>query len=265
MRIDEKIIVSGNVIEYYAYENSYFLGYQLSDKEKERLGRSESDNSGLSIEDKENNRIKVLRRARRDLRRIINSNVYKYKDKNNNIIFPKFLTLTYADNVQNIKKSNLIFKNFMKRFNYYLYKNNYFERNKSNLKYSAVIEFQKRGAIHYHIVFYNLPFLSSDIISKIWGQGFVKINKIDNVDNVGAYVCKYMSKDNFDSRLVGQKCYFNSRNLFKPIEIVEKKEIKSVVDSLSSQKFLNYHTVFNNDYLGHIVYKQYNIFNKDNK
>ena len=31
----------------------------------------------------------------------------------------------------------------------------------------------------------------------IWGHGFIKINKIDNCDNVGSYVAKYIGPTNF--------------------------------------------------------------------
>jgi len=57
----------------------------------------------------------------------------------------------------------------------------------------AVIQFQDRGAIHYHMMS-DLPYIPKAKLSKIWGNGFIKINDITNVDNVGAYLIGYMNK-----------------------------------------------------------------------
>lgn len=228
---DKKVIISGNVIEVYEYKNSILYGYK--DKKKAAGGRS----SVAEDKDKEVNREKVLSRARKDLRRIINSNIEKYS---------KFLTLTFRDNVTDLDFANYEFNKFIKRLNYHY---------KIKVKYSVVIEFQKRGAIHYHCLLYNLT-QKIDIgkMEDIWGNGFVKVNAINNVDNVGAYVCKYMTKTE-DSRLEGRKMYFNSRNLNKPKEIKDNELIEVLTGSLSNQS-PKYENVFSNEY-NDINYKQY--------
>jgi len=190
-----------------------------------------------------------LQRARRDLRRLINSNVDAYGDE----FTAKFVTLTFKDNVQDIEQANYEFTKFIQRLNYYL-----FRTKKANLKYTTVIEFQKRGAIHYHTIIYNMPYVKANDIANVWENGFIKINKIDNVDNVGAYVCKYLTKDNDDDRLQGKKSYFSSKGLFKPIEITDKKIVEQVASALPS-KNITYFADFENEYLGNITYKQYNI------
>lgn len=226
---DKKVVLSGNVIEVYEYEKSVICGY--SDNRK--IGRR----GQASEDEKEKNRDKVLSRARRDLRRLINSNMQKYS---------KFLTLTFKDNVCDLDYSNYEFNKFIKRLNYHY---------GIKVKYSCVIEFQKRGAIHYHVVLYNLTRkLDIDDFTSLWGHGFIKINSIDNVDNVGAYVCKYMTKTD-DDRLLGRKMYFNSRGLNKPLEIKENQLIDAVQSSLSSNS-LTYENKFSNDY-NSINYKQY--------
>lgn len=228
---NKKIVISGKQIEVYEYENEVIYGYK--DVKKTSRGRSVV----ASDENKEINRDKVLQRARRDLRRIINSNCEKYS---------KFVTLTFADNVDDLDYCNNEFKKFVKRLNYYY---------KIKLKYSTVIEFQKRGALHYHCIFYNLTQkLDLDVFSHIWGNGFVKVNKIDNVDNVGAYICKYMTKTD-DDRLLGRKMYFNSRGLTKPMEIKDKKIVEALQNSLQSNN-LKYSNTFSNDY-NTISYSQY--------
>lgn len=228
---DKKVIIAGNVIEVYEYEKSVHFGYK--DTRKNSKGRG----SIASADDKEKNREKVLSRARKDLRRIINCNIQKYS---------KFLTLTFKDNVQDLDYANNEFKNFIKRLNYHY---------GIKIKYTAVIEFQKRGAIHYHCILYNLvQKINVQELQEIWKHGFIKINSIDNVDNVGAYVCKYMTKTD-DDRLLGRKMYFNSRGLNKPQEIKEPDLIAQLQRSLLNQA-PKYENTFTNDY-NSVNYRQY--------
>ena len=228
---DKKVIIAGNVIEVYEYEKSVHFGYK--DTRKNSKGRG----SIASADDKEKNREKVLSRARKDLRRILNCNIQKYS---------KFLTLTFKDNVQDLDYANNEFKNFIKRLNYHY---------GIKIKYTAVIEFQKRGAIHYHCILYNLvQKINVQELQEIWKHGFIKINSIDNVDNVGAYVCKYMTKTD-DDRLLGRRMYFNSRGLNKPQEIKEPDLIAQLQRSLLNQA-LKYENTFTNDY-NSVNYRQY--------
>lgn len=228
-----KYIKSGDVIEIYEYERDI------------KVQGNASGRAGNGSEtDKKKNRADGLSRAKKTLRRLINANVNEWGES------PKFLTLTFAENVTDIKQANYEFKKFIQRLGYTL---------AIKCKYSAVIEFQKRGAIHYHVVLYNVPYVPSKDLQKIWGHGFVKVNKIDKVDNVGAYVTKYMTKDNDDPRLIGEKCYFNSRGLHKPEEVndLKKEKLENLRQAL--QKNETYKSEFENDYTGNIVYTQYNL------
>jgi len=228
---DKKAVIAGNQIEIYEYEKSVIYGY--SDSKKGSRGRQ----SIASDEDKEINREKVFKRARTNLRRLINSNIESDS---------KFLTLTFKDNITDLNFANNEFKKFIKRLNYHF---------SIKLKYSCVIEFQKRGAIHYHVVLYNLNGkVDLNKLSEIWGNGFIKLNRIKGVDNVGAYVCKYMTKSE-DDRLKGKKMYFNSRNLNKPTEIKEPELVDTLVGSLQAQA-PKYENTFTNEY-NSINYKQY--------
>jgi hypothetical protein len=125
----------------------------------------------------------------------------------------KFMTLTFSDNIQDIKYTNYEFSKFIKRLNFHL-----FHVKKQQLKYLAVWEKQKRGAIHYHIIFFSFPFIKAKELQEIWGHGFIKINKIDvdSKDNRGRYVSKYFSK-NIDDKNYKQKSFFKSQNLIQPI------------------------------------------------
>ena len=229
-----KAVWSGSIVELYEYEKSIVKG-----ETNNRSGRSVKANE----ENKARHRKNTLARARRTVRRLINANVGKWGEK------PKFLTLTFAENVQDVKKANYEFKKFRQRLEYEL---------KLKLKYVAVVEFTKKGRIHYHVVFFNLPYIQSNVLESIWGNGFIKINAISHVDNVGAYVTKYMTKDNDDERLRGGKSYFSSRGLYKPVErYLNEKEIAKVKDKLSHKKV--YENRFDNEYVGNVLYTQYNL------
>ena len=243
--ITAKMIQAGDVIEIYEYENGYSKGYVLSEAEKSNRGRIK----GMKSENYHDNRAKVLTRAKNRLRRLINANVGAYGQE----FTSKFVTLTFGENITDLDTAHYEFKKFLKRLNYAMY-----GTKKANLRYSVVVEFQSRGAVHYHVLFYNLPYLKSDRLAEIWGNGFIKINKIDDVDNVGAYVTKYMSKDLGDERLRGRKCYFNSRDLKQPVEITEKEKVEAVAVALPSET-LKYTAEFDNEHLGNIRYRQYNL------
>jgi hypothetical protein len=241
-RYNCKVVVSGDIIEIYRSEGGFFKG-KVND-----CGRA--GNGFITDDQRAKNREVSLMRARRDLRRIVNANIGKWGDD----VTCKFVTLTFKDNVKDLDMANYEFRQFIKRLNYKVY-----GEKCSNLMYTVVIEFQKRGAVHYHVIFYNLPFTKAAVLEKVWGNGFIKINKIDDVDNVGAYICKYLTKDNSDDRLRGRKSYFNSRGLKKPIEeFLDDDGLEIIKKSLPVQA-MTYKGEFENEYVGKIEYEQYNL------
>lgn len=158
----------------------------------------------------------------------------------------KFLTLTFENHITDLYKANYEFKKFIQRFNYEL---------KIKLAYAVVPEFTQQDRIHYHSILFNMPYIQANILSKIWKNGFIKINKITNVDNVGAYVTKYMTKAD-DEKLQGQKSYFTSRGLSKPVEIIDEEQIKEIEQKYAPH--IAYEGQWQNDYTGQTTYAQYN-------
>ena len=249
-RVTKKIIQSGDVIEVYEYSEGYLKGYKLTENEINNRRRSTDDIDEID------SRERSLKRAKANLRRLINANVGRHGKE----FTAKFLTLTFKENIQDIEQANYEFKKFIKRLNYKLYKTK-----KANLKYTCVVEFQKRGAIHYHVIIYNMPYVKANDIAKVWGNGFIKINKIDDIDNVGAYVAEYLGqaekgqgKNIEDDRLRGQKSYFSSHGLLKSVEITDKEVVEQVGAVLLNQEPI-YSVTYENEYLGNVVYKQYNL------
>lgn len=234
-----KIIVTNNIIEYFEYEKLNVTGapppsaYEVVKGE----GREKEEN------------YKRYQQVRRDaIRRLVTMNF----DKD----MSKFITLTFKENIKDVKVANKHFHTFVKRL----------RRRFTDLKYVAVIEFQdknKRGAVHYHMIA-NLPYIKAKELETIWSNGFIKINAIDKVDNIGAYVIKYMTKDQADPRLQGLKAYNCSIGLDRPTEITTWKDgtdfTKLLFDKLSlKEKTPVYSAKYTSEHAGQIIYRQYNL------
>lgn len=103
----------------------------------------------------------------------------------------RWCTLTYAENMTDSQRLYKDFRDFNKRFQRYCKKQGY-----GKPEYIVMMEPQARGAWHAHLLYIwkdmKAPFISNDIFRSIWGHGFVKIKKLDNVDNVGAYLTAYL-------------------------------------------------------------------------
>ena len=235
----KKYVITGHVLEVYTYD------YYIHGKG----GFSGTAKGQAELESSLKNYANTNQRRRDKIRRLACTN---FNNK-----YDKFLTLTFAENKTDIEECNLLFKNFIKRLKYtYQLK---------DLKYLAVIEFQERGAVHYHVLL-SLPYIPHNKLQALWGNGFVFINAITHVDNLGAYVLKYMTKDNNDTRLMGKKAYLTSRNL-KQEETIVNHDLKDF-DKLESkiiQKYnlkglkAVYEANYDTEMLGTCIYKQYNL------
>ncbi|MEA4893576.1 MAG: hypothetical protein VB085_13645 [Peptococcaceae bacterium] len=208
MKYYRKLIVSGVNYELNEYQCSrFFTPWGKADRESWKKFRGLSDGGfwmdekERTLEDKISDRLRNLEQTRKKVRRIINAN--RTTDD-------AFLTLTFARNVQDIKQANYEWKKFRQRFEYDTGK---------KLRYVVVIEFQERGAVHYHAYLFGVGFVNWPVYLAAWGNGDIQINHVKDPDKTAAYVTSYMVKDiATDARLMGQKCYMCSRGLNKPVE-----------------------------------------------
>lgn len=197
-------------VEVWEYcNNPVIYSINAGDSEKNRkdqIEKNEESKKEIASEyyDKVKRKQKHYEAMRWQIARIVDCNF----DENT-----KFVTLTFKKNIKDIAYTNAEFENFIKRFNYQL-----FHVKKAQLKYLAVWERQKRGAIHYHVIFFDLPYVKNKDLQRCWGHGFVKINKVDvdSKENRGRYVSKYFSKD-IDEKEYKQKAFFKSQKLKMPI------------------------------------------------
>lgn len=242
----KKIVVSNKVVEVYEYEHYFQYGERIKNPNEKGLKNIPKP----KMNKLESRQLSNLR-SKRNLKRIINSNVEIYKKNYGKFFPPIFLTMTFAENITDVKQANKKFTNFMKKFNYKIW-----GKKKNKLKYAGVIEFQVRGAVHYHLVFFNLKFIDKEELAKIWSHGAIEIEEAKDVSDVGTYICKYMSKNMDDSRLCGKKAYFTSRELKKPIELMEKNAVEAMLVYLK-----NFKSVFEKDYESEFMGKfKYSVF-----
>ena len=255
---DTKIIVSGSTLEVYLYiDRKLSYNYVVSQSPNKVHSRIQVVDEKTK-EQKRKSREKSMLRARSKLRRLVNANAWKWKRSDGSTFTPKFVTLTFADNLQDIKEVNQVFSLFIKRLNYY-------ESNgekESFLKYVVVTEFQERGAVHYHAIFFNLEFIWGDDLRTIWNHGILHIRNIDNISNAGAYICKYMGKGFDDERLDGKKRYFSSRLLLKPIEIKQEYMARKILAEIP-RALLKKNKIYNDVNDNRIQYLSFQVDKKD--
>ena len=174
-----------------------------------------------------------------------------------------FITLTFEENITDVQKAN-------KQFRYFIDK---IRRVKKDFKYLCITEFQKRGAIHYHLLTNininddTLMYTQNDNKNfrhvKYWHNGFnsVEILKGDTKKIIG-YISKYMTKD-IDDRLFSKHRYFYSQNLIKPksnfIDLDNEKEVKFYNEKIQDKELIyqnNYINSFDNENVLFLEFKK---------
>lgn len=209
-----RVVRSGNTIELYEYKNKVFYNFQGYEREYQR--EKPMDWNGKSE--------KSLARSRREIRRLIWANMGKYS---------KFLTLTYAENMQDLQTFYHDWKMFVQRM----------KRKGFTLQYLYVLEYQERGAIHAHVIIFNDEYIPIEAIESAWGNGFVKINAIKEIRNLGAYVCKYLTKETLSE--YNSKSYHASKGLIRP---VERKITLHDTDDIKRELLSKAKVVYESDY-----------------
>lgn len=236
MTYRQKLIICGKKAELYRYEAPIVIGKKRKHRKIKRRTKeevmAEIKNSEECEFEMEVMRDFSLRRTRARIVRLIDSNPD----------LKVFITLTFKENIRELSEANAIFKKFIKRL----------KRKQKNLKYLAVPEFQKRGAVHYHLLV-NFE-MRNEELSAIWDQGFVMINRVKHINNLGLYISKYVGKNLFDFRYFGMRKILSSRNLEKPIIVIVKEEIKNFFVSTKDKLKNLFEKQYRSDWLGVIDY-----------
>lgn len=211
-----RIIQSGTVLEVYRYDKP--IGFDYTKFADNKLGTKVKPEEWKGKEEFS------LNRSKRQIRRTIWANLNKYS---------KFMTLTYAENMQDIERFYYDFKMMMKTL----------KRKGVALKYLYVLEYQERGAIHCHMIIFNDEYIPWQTLRQAWGKGNIDIHQIRHIKNLGSYVCKYLTKDTLAE--YNSKSYSVSRGLQKSVETkISPEDGANINQAIKFENSLVYQNTF---------------------
>jgi hypothetical protein len=215
-RYNTMVKICGGEITFKRYKKEQYAGYSkkksgsaMTEKQIEeyysKIGQEKTEY------EKRNRFHKSVMRSRENIFDLIACNVGKHYDDEDKKHTTKFVTLTFNRELEYIKTANREFMLFIKRLN-----NTLFGAGAGAvLKYICIPELQARGTWHFHVVFFNLPFIPVNMkkakeyskkkrlrdkmqgfinLEDIWKNGFVYINVIENETRAAAYITKYLTK-----------------------------------------------------------------------
>lgn len=190
-----KVVQSGKTVEVWQYEKEHIAPRRQHVRKKKNRYRKRF-RSAYAAEQK-----------KKTFERLVRTNLDFFGA-------PVLMTLTYKANMGDLKRGWQDYSHFMKRLRRALSKN--------VLRYIAVPEFQKRGAVHFHVLVWGVPldYVKSErntrLFADIWGHGFLDLHEADDRPQLAGYLAKYLSKTYLDDRLREQRCYGTSRNIERP-------------------------------------------------
>ncbi len=211
-----KLISCGDYIQVYSFQDEKVKKIKDIEKTNEDKKINNIDTDNLFKIDKTNTtnkqkeskiEFKNINRSKLECQRLAKANSNEWRT---------FITLTFEENIIDINYAN-------KRLKYFIDK---IRRVFKNFKYICIPEFQKRGAVHYHLLT-NISIDDERFIFaqednkkfkhiKYWNEGFTKVDNLyKDIKKIIGYISKYMTKD-IDNRLYNHHRYLFSRNLEKP-------------------------------------------------
>lgn len=246
----KKVIKSGSVVEVYQYEKD--VNYDaiakaqrtrfFKEQERKRHGIKRTRGSGVVRPDN-------ARKRKKSFIRLVWANLVGETK-------PALLTLTMYE-VGSVRDAWLAFREFGQRL----------RRNEGkNLRYIAVPELQKRGAIHYHVLIWGL---NEEQVKKeselryyqgLWQRGFVDCVPTNGSPNLARYLAKHMSKTLLDSRLCGQRAYMASVSVLRPVSLSLKTAVSYSKEAFGldfKRDIPSFSCKFKNKWLGECDYRMF--------
>ena len=243
---DVKIVKCGDYIHVYQFSNTRSKVNKRDEDKKINIKKIDTDNlTKVSSSDRVEEVKPIL------LANAIRSNLNCQRiAKTNRDSWETFITLTFKENLTDIVQANKIFNAWVSNI----------RKLKKDFKYIAVPEFQKWGAVHYHVLSNlgredtNIIYLQKERVGKAkdlttiydvkyWTKGFARVDFIkSDYKKIYGYICKYMTKD-IDNKLFGKHRYFNSQNLVKPqteyLDLTKKEDYDYFI-KLTNNKSVEY-------------------------
>lgn len=300
MITNNKAVVSGRLIEFYEF-TSRSLNYGSARIKKMPIGGTYFDKYGheygafredgkliareirhreIEPETKEEYIERSVRRASTQMKRLISANHQKHLETENTYFTTKFLTLTLADrSLLFLEKTNPLFTDFIRRLNRHIYGNDLKQR---KLIYIAVPERQEDGVVHYHTLFFNMPFIAQKTLQDIWESGLDDVIatpanpkgikgivdiRVKRSWKICFYLTKYLTKNFHDPILAGRRKYFPSLKLLRPENVYEESTVVQMQSSIPSE-YLTETREYYSTYCGNVTYSSFLVpddFTIDNK
>jgi len=258
----QKVIHSGSLLEVFTYEKN------LPERRKVRSKDSYSKQRYAPRPRHPDS----IRRARTSFKRLVRINLSRESN-------PSLFTFTMHQKLS-YGASSRIFTRFIARLG---------TGRGKRFRYIAVPEFQKRGAVHWHVLIWGLPKFyacqgswkkkgkywifnhecpsgrqcerRTRVISRLWLRGFVDGIATDGSPRLSTYLSKYLSKAMHDQRSLGKKTYHTSHNILRPMHASSSSEsIQAILQEnvIPDQQPLT-EKEYPSEWLGKVVYKQYEI------
>lgn len=227
-----KIIRCGKMLEIYNFEIPIRYGQK---------GGTKKNSKRKSPRHKEHRERSIVR-ATNTIRRLTHLN-FNQNDM--------FLSLTFNNhqsfNINNLSECLPYYQKFIRKL----------RQKYPKLLFITVPEFQKRGAVHYHLIC-NIPLINQDELALLWPHGFSAPRAIRNTTHLALYLCKYLSKEFADARKHGHRLFYSSRGLNKP-EIFYGPAAEAVGERIKTNDFyaIEYRNQYDTARNGSINYVQY--------
>ena len=150
-----------------------------------------------------------LLRMRRKAQDIIESNLTEHMH---------FVTLTYAENMQDYEKAWQDMKVFIRSL----------RADWADFQYLGTKELQARGAIHFHLIIFGSKRLNTKTVKASWPHGFVKTKPITDVSEpkrLARYLTKYITKEEYQRQIkTKKKMLLTSRGLKRTQRVKGQEE-----------------------------------------
>lgn len=240
-----KVIQSGYTVEIWEYDKISTASRRIHTRKKKRVRKLIRPRSAYAA-----------RQRRSNFQRLVQVNL-------DTLGAPSLLTLTMR-HIKPLKACWYLFRKFILRLKYRF----------PDLAYVCVPEFQKRGAVHFHVLIWGIPSgyvdkeRSNRYIANLWRQGFIDLIHTNGKPALSGYLGKYLSKTFLDPRTRDQRCYTCSRNVERPATFNSRALLAFSEDvwgfTLFGDNCLEFSTEYGTKWLGRCVYKKFRIIPNEN-
>jgi len=245
------IVRGSKIIEVYRYEKDYVSAKKRPIRKK-RSDKKPS-NSGTPLKRYRSKR--SISRARKSFFRLVEANIEKVEDVT-------LSTFTCHDQYTSLEVGYKALGEFFR-----LYKSITGVRT----RWIAVPEWQKRGALHYHVIIWGISSIHIEReketrnLQRLWNRGFADFTPAYGESaGIAGYMAKYLVKALEDERLFGRRAYSSSRSLHRPstYRFNEADEDFSVM-FIPKNKTLQYSKTYDTQYRGECQYDIYKVEGTD--